>query len=315
MQGCPKPCDARRGDAARLLIFPITGVGFSEMPPRSQISPPLLLSFCLSVQQPSSPGAVTHRASPRHPGAGRGCRSLAQPQGPPVQPAGGGTELLRSHRARADASGPRCCYKPEDAAVPGMEGEDPTTGMGCALPNGRPRVPQGLGAAPSPLRWPLPCACPLGSGLPGSPAPGPPPRLRFITRRGVSSGEAPPGLCGGLCFVVCVCQRARHGRPCPLLRSELRPPPLAGGTLHPKGHGAADGVVQGKGPAPRGSQGTVLWASPPTAVPAWDGVAGTAAGRTCWGSQFPFLWVFSSIPWCLPASGMALPVMPRHGGG
>lgn len=141
--------------------------------------------------------------------------------------------------------------------------EDPTIGIGWALPNGCPRVPQGLGAAPSPLRWPLPCARPLGSGLPGSPAPGPPPRLRFITRRGVSSREAPPGLCGGLCFVVCVCQRARHGPPCPLLRSELRPPPLAGGSLHPKGHGAADGVVQGQGPAPRGSQGTVLWASPP----------------------------------------------------
>lgn len=300
MQGCPKPCDARRGDAARLLIFPITGVGFSEMPPRSQISPPLLLSFCLSVQQPSSPGAVAHRASPRHPGAGRGCRSLAQPQGPPVQPAGGGTELLRSHRARADPSGPRCCYKPEDAAVPGMgtgrSHHRHWLGIAQRVSKGAPRAGSSTVTAPV-----APALCPSpGIRSAGEPCPRTPTQAQVYNEEGgqqwgSSSGALRWAVLRGVRVPAC---EARTSLPAPPVRAQTPTP--GRGVSAPQGPWSSGWRGPGPGPSTAGLPGDSAVGVPPTAVPVWDGVAGTAAGRTYWGSQFPFLWVFSSIPWCLP---------------
>lgn len=82
VQGGPKPCDARRGDAAMLLIFPLTG-GFSVLV-TDQL--PILLSVCL--QQLSCLGAVTHWVSLSHVGAGAGAGVL------PSHGAGSGTETI-----------------------------------------------------------------------------------------------------------------------------------------------------------------------------------------------------------------------------
>lgn len=140
VQGGPKPCDARRGDAAMLLIFPLTGVDFLSW---SQISSP---SWCLSVCN-SCPGGCHPSGVPQPCGCGCWCWSLAQPRG---------WQWDRSHCFQASRLGLRCCYKPGDRAMPG---EYPS-GIGWASPNGCPGMPQGQRAA-SLLPW-NPCT---GSGL------------------------------------------------------------------------------------------------------------------------------------------------------
>lgn len=73
IQGGPKPCDAKRGDAAMLLIFPLTGLSFLSW---SQNSSP---SSCPLSATAVLPGGC-HPSSVPQP-CGCWCWTFAQPRG------------------------------------------------------------------------------------------------------------------------------------------------------------------------------------------------------------------------------------------
>ena len=172
VQGCPKPCDARRGDAARLLIFPVTG-GFSEMPSWLQISPPsrcpaVCLSVCLCNSHPA-----------------RGLSHAGHPPTMPMLAVGVGALLSHgAHRCYRPVVGQSCSGPTMPELIPWalvavinlrtwLCRGDPAAGIGCASPNGRPRVPQGQGAAPgAPHLMPVPQDQVCGGALPQDPRPG-----------------------------------------------------------------------------------------------------------------------------------------------